>query len=111
MLQLRNISKDQVIYLSGPMTGLPDYNRPAFDLRAKLIREAGYTVNNPAEISRKHGLDKPYAFFFREAMRMLLQSDVIYVFGDVTKSEGSQMEIKTAKMAEIPVVWEGCLKG
>ena len=111
MLQLRNISKDQVVYISGPMTGLPDYNRAAFDLRAKLIREAGYQVNNPADISRKHGLDKPYAFFFREAMRMLLQSDVLYVFGDITKSEGAQMEIKTAKMAEIPIVWEGCLLG
>lgn len=111
MLQLKNISKDQVIYLSGPMTGLPDYNRPEFDARAKLMRDAGYTVNNPADISRLHGLDKPYSFYFREAMRLLLRSDVLYVFGDITESKGAQMELETAKMAEMPVIWEVCLKG
>ncbi len=111
MLQLKNISKDQVIYLSGPMTGLPDYNRPAFDERARLMREAGYIVNNPADISRQYGLDKPYAFFFRESMRMLLRSDVVYVFGDITNSKGAIMELNVAKTAEMPVIWEVCLRG
>ena len=109
MLKLKNISTDQVIYISGPMRGMPDYNRPAFDKRAALMREAGYTVYNPADISRLYGLDKPYAFYFRKALDLLLKSDCVYVFGDVTESKGAQMEIEVAKMAEIPVIWEVCM--
>lgn len=39
----------QRIYLSGPMTGLPDYNYPAFNAEAARLRALGYTVENPAE--------------------------------------------------------------
>ena len=37
------------IYLSGPMTGLPDFNYPLFNHVAARLREAGHTVYNPAE--------------------------------------------------------------
>lgn len=39
----------QTIILSGPMTGLPDYNRPAFHAAANALRLRGHTVVNPAQ--------------------------------------------------------------
>lgn len=39
----------QRIYLSGPMTGLPDFNYPAFNAEAARLRALGYHVENPAE--------------------------------------------------------------
>lgn len=108
-INTKNIDKTQTVYLSGPMTGLPDYNRAAFNLRAEAFRAAGYTVNNPAEISVTHGTSKSYGFYFKRALRLLLESDVVYVFGDITKSRGAQFELEAAKMAEIPVVWEVCV--
>ena len=107
-INTEKIDKKQTIYLSGPMSGLPDYNRAAFNLRAEALRAAGYTVNNPAEISVTHGTSKPYGFYFKRAMQQLLQSDVVYVFGDITQSKGAQTEINVAKMAEMPVIWEVC---
>ena len=104
------IDKSQTVYLSGPMTGLPDYNRAAFNLRAEAFRAAGYTVNNPAEISVTHGTNKSYGFYFRRAMRMLLNSDVVYVFGDITESKGALMELDVAKMAEMPIILEVCTR-
>ena len=101
-----NINNNQTIYLSGPMTGLPDYNREAFNMRTEAFRQAGYTVNNPAEISVTHGTSKSYGFYFKRALRMMLNSDVVYIFGDITKSNGALMELNVAKMAEMPVVWE-----
>lgn len=43
------MSKAQIVILSGPMSGLPDYNYPMFNLAAKQLREAGYDVVNPAD--------------------------------------------------------------
>lgn len=46
------------IYDSGPMTGLPGLNFPAFDAAAKQLRAAGYDVVNPAELNPDPA--KPY---------------------------------------------------
>ena len=37
------------IYLSGPMTGLPEFNYPAFHEAARRWRAIGWDVINPAE--------------------------------------------------------------
>ncbi|WP_319942079.1 DUF4406 domain-containing protein [Pseudomonas quasicaspiana] len=40
------------IYISGPMTGLPDFNFPAFAAEANRLRGLGFDVVNPAEINQ-----------------------------------------------------------
>lgn len=44
------------IYIAGPMTGIPDYNRPAFHEAEKLLNDLGHVVINPARLPT--GLDK-----------------------------------------------------
>ncbi len=39
------------------MTGLPEYNFPAFDAAADQLREAGHEVFSPAENDREDGFD------------------------------------------------------
>ena len=55
------------IYCSGPMTGVPDHNRPAFDAAAKRLREQGHFVINPAELSALFGTAEEVAEAFAEA--------------------------------------------
>lgn len=43
------------IYISGPMTGRPGLNRPAFDAGAERLREQGHFVINPHRISELFG--------------------------------------------------------
>lgn len=105
-VKTENINKHQTVYLSGPMTGLPDYNRAAFNLRAEAFKALGYSVNNPADISVTHGTEKSYGFYFKRALRLMLESDVVYVFGDTSNSAGVQMELKVAEMAGMPIVRE-----
>ena len=37
------------IYIAGPMSGLPDFNYPAFHAAAAVLRAQGHHVENPAE--------------------------------------------------------------
>ena len=43
------MTQPQTIILSGPMTGLHEYNRPAFHAAANALRLRGHTVVNPAQ--------------------------------------------------------------
>ena len=45
------------MYIAGPMQGIPEFNFPAFHAVAKLYRELGYEVFNPAENDLKNGYD------------------------------------------------------
>lgn len=37
------------LYVAGPMTGLPEFNFPAFHAAAAALRARGFEVENPAE--------------------------------------------------------------
>ncbi len=39
------------IYISGPMTGLPELNFPAFHAAAAKLRQHGHQAVNPAELN------------------------------------------------------------
>lgn len=102
----KNILPIQSVYLSGPMTGLPDYNRAAFNLREQAFSAKGNTVLNPARLSEKAGLNHDYEWFLKRALLMMLQADVIYVFGDVTHSRGVDLELRIARELRMQVVFE-----
>ncbi len=100
------IHKTQTVYLSGPMTGLADYNRAAFNMRAEAFKALGYTVLNPAEISVTQGTDKAYTFYLKRALRMMLEADVVYVFGNWKNSKGVFVELYVARMLGMTVIFE-----
>lgn len=48
---------NQILYVAGPMTGLPDHNWPAFARATDDLRRAGYFVYSPAEIVEERGAE------------------------------------------------------
>lgn len=62
------------VFISGPMTGLPDFNRQAFFEAEKKLK-GRYQVLNPARIKVVRG--KPYRYFMDKAVKLMLQADLI----------------------------------
>lgn len=87
-------------YLSGPMTGLPDLNIPAFHAAAARIRAAGHDVLNPAELC-------PPGLSWDQAMAIDLAAldtaDGVITLPGWQRSRGAQIEVKTARQRGLPV--------
>ncbi|WIF69705.1 DUF4406 domain-containing protein [Metapseudomonas otitidis] len=89
------------IYLSGPMTGLPDENRPAFNAEAARLRALGYEVVNPAELNEP---DDPRAVCMRRDIQALMTCDAVAMLPGWTSSHGATLEHACAVQCGMEVV-------
>lgn len=90
------------IYISGPMTGLPDFNYPAFHAAAQALREAGYTVFNPAE----NGLppDGEWADHLRTDIKALMDCTEVATLPGWMGSDGATLEVHIARRLKMRVL-------
>ena len=82
------------LYLSGPITGIRDDNKPAFDAAAAALRAAGYKVFNPLE----NGLPRnaPWEQHMRADLAQMMVCDALAVLPGAHFSRGSKMEMDLA---------------
>ena len=81
------------IYLSGPMTNIPDLNYPAFDERDDYFWELGYKVFNPAN-NYKAGAS--WAWYVGVDLLMVLRCDKVAVLENWWESRGACIEVLVA---------------
>ena len=91
------------IYIAGPMTGIEEFNYPAFNAAAARLREKGYTVKNPAEINAERGLT--WAEYMRRDIPELLQCDAIYLLPGWEQSKGVMLEWQIAKSLGMHIIF------
>jgi len=107
------------VYLAGPMTGIAEFNFPAFDAAAAKLRDLGYVVFNPADNDRyKHGFD-PTGMTGHEDLTGILdrrevladdlawicaEADVVALLPEWKWSTGARAEVAVARALNIPVV-------
>ena len=90
------------LYLSGPMTGLPDYNRPAFEAAKVMLTDAGYAVLSPTDAVCE--IDEPgWADWMRVDLAMMLRCDAVATLAGIEKSRGGQVECNLAASLGMPV--------
>lgn len=89
------------IYLCGPMTGLPDFNHPAFNAAAQALRESGYDVFNPVENGVPPSAD--WATHMRADIKALMDCRAVATLPGYTDSKGAGLEVKNARALGMPV--------
>lgn len=80
------------IYIAGPMTGLPDYNRDSFNMAEAELNARGHRVLNPAKLP-----ELPYEMYLPINRAMLDGADAIYMLPGWKGSRGARLEYEYAQ--------------
>lgn len=88
------------LYVAGPMRGYDQFNFPAFDRAAAVLRAAGHEAISPAEMDREAGLDETANtsedFDVKDALRrdfeVILSADGIVMLPGWEDSTGANAE-------------------
>jgi hypothetical protein len=107
------------VFLVGPMTGIKDFNFPAFDTEAIRLRGLGYDVTSPAELDRGEfgplfnrsekgvSADLPASFDLNKTLdrnyALIRESDMVATLPGWSMSNGANKEVFVARNAGIQV--------
>jgi len=94
--------KRKVVFISGPMTGLPDFNRAAFNAEAERLTALGFIVLNPAVFP--DGL--AHGQYMAMCLPMVEQADTIMMLAGWESSKGAVMEFNHAKELQLPIIYQ-----
>ena len=89
-------------YISGPMTGQPDWNFPAFNERAAAMRAKGYRVVNPVEINPDPSASR--AACLRRDIEALLTCTAVMLLPGWRQSRGARLEAAIGRELGLRVV-------
>jgi hypothetical protein len=116
-------------YIAGPMSGIPQFNYPAFDKMADKIRDMGHEVMSPAEMdseavrhiamASEHGnlsefnSDSTWGDFLARDVKIVADEvDGVVLLPGWTNSRGARLEAFIALTVQKPVMryTRGCLE-
>lgn len=90
------------IYIAGPMTGLPEFNYPAFNAAAQVLRAAGIPVANPADHIEPCP-EPAWNDWMREALHALAGCRAVLLLPGWQDSRGARIERWLAADLGMPV--------
>ena len=101
------------IFLSGPMTGIKDFNFPLFNQVAAKYRELGYEVVNPVDICKKFKKERVlsdkavFDKMIAEQQEAERTCNVLMLLPGWEDSRGVRLELKTALELDFQIIVEG----
>ena len=110
--EARKKLKAPAIYISGPMTGLPNLNTEAFNHAEEKLRRAGWSdIRNPARLAVNEYENLPRSLYLRSDLRQLLDCQAILLLRGWERSKGARLEALIADEVGIRRVYEKETKG
>ena len=89
------------LYISGPMTDLPELNKPAFHAESARLRALGFEVENPALVEL--GPDATWLDYMRVDIKLAVDCDGIAMLPGWEKSRGAPIERNLLHDLGLPV--------
>ena len=89
------------LYIAGPMSGLPDFNYPAFFKAADLLGAASYDTINPARTEGREGCSS-WLDFMRLSLIDIAACDGIATLDGHQNSRGARIETRLAWDLDLP---------
>lgn len=87
------------VYVSGPMTGIEQFNHPAFEAACESLRHAGYEVESPHRAPELESWEA----YMRYDLALLLKCDAIAMLPGWEQSRGARLERLVAEALGLPV--------
>ena len=97
------------IYISGPISGRPDLNRPAFSAAAAGLRSMGHDVINPHDIPAERPGE--WTSHMRADLAALVTCDLIAFLPGWQDSRGARLEATVAVELGLGVVFLPDVRG
>lgn len=91
------------LYLAGPMTGIENWNFPAFNQATERLRAQGHEVINPAENEGDPDI-LTWADFIRIDIGHVLDVDAVAVLPGWRQSRGARLETTIADALGLPIL-------
>jgi len=101
--------QQMVYYISGPMTGIEEFNYPFFNKVAKLLRQSGLDIVSPAETEESLGYEQGsqtwhWGQWMRYALQtLLLKANAIIMLPGWETSRGALLELEVAEACNMQV--------
>lgn len=94
-----------VVYIAGPMSGLPEFNYPAFNDAEGRLLVAGHYPLNPTRIEEENTAGEPQAWdwYMRRALKMVTDADGMALLPGWADSRGARLERQVAMQLGITV--------
>jgi len=87
-------AKPPRVYIAGPMTGIPEYNYPAFNAEADRLRALGFHVENPVDNSPPDC--GTWEGWMRKAIAQIITCDRMVMLPGWEASKGAVIEFNLA---------------
>lgn len=88
------------IYVAGPVTGIEENNRPAFERARVMLADAGFSVLVPHDLVRG---GETWRQCMRVCLSAMLACDGVCALEGWQASKGAKLELKVARSVGMPV--------
>jgi len=98
---------DTVIYISGPMTGIPEFNYPAFEQMFQTLVSKGISVQSPHKVGNAPFNDpgEAWLWYMKQSINMLLSCNTILMLQGWENSKGAVLEKTIAENLKYPIYY------
>ena len=106
--ELSNLPNKSIVYISGPVTGIPNHNKPQFELAEKMLLKR-FQAFNPSRIDWPTGRVLEglplWQYFMHHCVKAIPDCDAMLMLPNWQNSKGAMWEHKIAEMLGLPIFY------